>query len=106
MKSLKSIITKKDRATAIDLLKKAKVELRDAAWMQYVCIHLTNAANNNRDCRVAGLLRSTIMKRIAPHGTVTSWLSDEAGIHPHDLSLKKTKQYRLAWIDSMIAELQ
>lgn len=106
MKTLKEIIGKKDRDVAVRLLRKVKLELYDTSWMQYVCIHLSNVVTNEREDRVSLKLRSTIQNRLGKnYGTVTAWLTGEHHIDPFHLTSRAKLEYRLRWVDSMIAEL-
>lgn len=54
----------------------------------------------------AGRLRNWIRGSLGRHDELYSWLRDEHGISPNDLTYKNLRQYRLDWIIFMIEQVK
>lgn len=109
MTTLKEIIkSKPDRLIAIELLERVKAVLAEKrGWLQYVCIHLSSQSHTDKENRLSNKLRKEIHRRLGKnYGTVTAWLEMEAGVTPYLMTDSQTREYRIRWIDSMIAELR
>lgn len=110
---MKNFATKAERNKAISLLKEARerIEQRRANW---VCSAISDSACSQTQLargyafgqRIAQRLRREIRVRIEDCGLVDTWLQSKRGIPSHLLTDTNVRQYRLLWIDSMIAELE
>lgn len=87
----------------IEALKACKPYLQN---VDYVCIAIGEAAHHGGcmmwfSCQVTV---DMIEQRIAPYRTVTEWLGRNHGIWPD--SFEESREYRLRWVNSMIAEFE
>lgn len=111
---MKNFATKADRNKAIKLLVDAKKHIKEEKE-DWVCSAITLASHGGVYIltgrqkyaeRIANRLRAEIRKRLEGCTFVDDWLYDKAGIKSRDLTSDRMKQYRMNWIDSMIAELE
>jgi hypothetical protein len=108
--------TASERTVAVILLKEARLIIAYSGE-KYVCTAIHRAAGKyGTDIAsyrpVAEKIEAMISKRIAPRETVMAWLCAVKGINcwlhdrDSDERIVAHDEYRLRWIDSMIAEFR
>lgn len=105
------------KALAIEVLKKARTRI-DSQSEHWVCLAIGDVCYPERaehrgdygqtaETEIIGkTFEAEIDRRLGNNAFVTSWLQDEMGLDEYDDKPFTSREYRLAWIDSMIKELE
>ena len=86
-----------------ELLRLARARI-SMHYDSFVCDAVRTAADSKGDYKLALDIADDIANRIHPRDTVSSWLHFVAGVPWSQLTGSAMRDYRLRWIDSMIAE--
>ena len=94
--------TKKDKIEALRLARPLIEDGREIA----VCVALMTVSHANPYLIDACWDVRLRIERAIGRGYVSNWLYRQAGVPDHLLTEANMREYRLHWIDSMIAELE
>lgn len=111
------IKTPEERSMAISIFQNART-LIDSGKEHWTCLAIGVVSNpvhiehrgdfgQTRQTHIIGdVLIDEIDRRLGDEAFVTSWLQNEMGDDAYSEKTFTSREYRLAWIDSMIEELQ